>query len=272
MRTQFIVGMSLLLVASTTNADLRRSAPELELIKSFIMKKDYPEVIKDQTYHMKIEDAVAAPVLNDGSRDVVLLVTPNYRQSATVLIYEIGNENAVSRVTEGLAPGPLVPVTDKYLDSHTTGDAVDVVAPDEKQHPGAREKFIKAGIENFGGFVAYRNFFHGDGREGSPWFIDMSGVDSPLEGDNCSKFEFSTVDAIAAGQLDGSGKQTYLVAKVGEQLYIYLISGLRDGKFLNKKLWTVPVPADFKSFATGDPATVTYVAQDGQLKSLAAPK
>lgn len=272
MRTQFTAGMILLSIASVADADLARSGPELGLVKSFIMDKDYPEVFGDQSYHVKINDAVVAPVLNDGSRDVVLLVVPNYRQSATVLIYEIGSQNVVSRVTEGLAPGPLVPVSGKYLDSHTTGSAVDVAAPDEKQGPNARAKFIKAGIESFGSFVAYRNFFHGDGRKGSPWFIDMSDVDSPLEGDNCSKFEFSAVDAIAAGQLDGAGRQTYLVARVGKQLYFYLISGLRDGKFLNKKTWVVALPADFKSFAAGDPSPIRYVTSDGQSKTLSAPK
>lgn len=271
MKLIFVLLTVSMLFSGAAHADLAKSSHELGLIQHFMLSKDYPEKFKGNSYHVELRDAVVAPVLNDGSHDVVILVTPTYRQSATVLIYEIAKDDSVSRVTEGLAPGPLVAVSGDYIDSHTLGDAVDVAAPDEKQHPGATAKIISAGIANFGGFVAYRSFFHGDGRMGAPWFIDMSGVDSPLEGDNCSKFEFSKVDEIAAGTLDGAGDKTYLAARMGHQLYLYLIGGLRDGKFLNKTVWVSDLPGDFKRFAPGDPSTIHYLTQEGQSKPLAAP-
>ncbi len=272
MRIMPLFGAVLFLAAYAAHADVSVAPHELDLIKGYMLNKDYPEKFGDKSYHVEINDVIVAPILNDGSRDVVVRVTPTYRQSATILIYEIGADDSVSRVTEGLAPGPLVAVSGDYIDSHTLGQAFDVLAPNEAKNPGARAKIMASGLENLGGFVAYKNFFHGDGRNGPTWFLDMSDADSPLMGDNCEGFEFSRVDAIAAGQLDGGGKQTYLVARVGKQLYFYLIAGLRDGKFLNKKTWNTAVPDDFKTFTRRDPSPITYITQDGQTKLLAAPR
>ena len=249
-----------------------QTAKDLASVTAFMLKNDHPELFKDKAYHVKIENLMASDVLNDGSHDVVALVTPDYRQSATILFYEIAKDQSVSRVTEGLAPGPLVPVTGKYLDSHTLGDAFDVTAGADQHDPAARQAFIASGLKNLGGFVAYKDFFHGDGRHGPPWFIDMSDVESPLEGDNCSKFEFSTVDSIVGGHIDGAGSKNYLVAKVGKRFYIYLIDGLKDKTFLNKKLWVVQVPEDFSGFAQGSPSPVRYMTTDGQTKNLPVPE
>lgn len=259
-------------IATVTNTALAdTSSSGFDLVKDFILKHDYPEKFKDTVYHVKINDALVSPVLNDNTRDVVVLVTPNYLQSATILIYEISDDKIVKRVAEGLAPGPLVPLTGAYLDSHTLGEAVDIGLKDKQGDPNSRKIFIKTTFDKFGGVVAYANFFHVDGREGPAWFIDMSDSQSPLEGKDCSKFEFSSVDAIVSGQIDGATAHDYLVAKVGKNLYVYFINGLTDEKFLNKKSWVVPVPADFVGFPSGNPSPIQYTTVDGKVKNLSIP-
>lgn len=272
MFARFIFISGLLASSFTAYASDDQAGGDLASVTNFMLKNDYPELFKDTAYHVKIESMLTSDVLNDGSHDVVVLVTPNYRQSATILIYELAKDGTVNRVTEGLAPGPLVPITDKYLDSHTLGEAVDVSAGEKQHDPAARQVFITAGLKNFGGFVEYKDFFHADGRHGPAWFVNMSDVESPLEGNDCSKFEFSTVDSIASRRIDGAGNKNYLIAKVSKQFYIYLIDGLKDETFLNKKLWVVPVPADFSDFSPGNLSPLKYMTADGHSKNLSVPE
>lgn len=269
---RWMVGVVLMLAVCAAEADVAAVTSDLDLVKTYMLAKDYPEQFGGKSYHVKIEDALVAPVLNDGTHDVVVLVTPNYRQSATVLIYKIAQDHSVSRVTEGLAPGPLVPVSGKYLDSHAIGQGFDVQASKGQGDPATQANLIKAGLKTLGGMVLYRNFTHGDSRNGSPWFVDMSDVESPLEADNCSKFEFSLVDQLAAGEVAGGGKQLYLVASVGKQLYFYVFDGLRKDGLLNKRKWVTPLPAGFKQFVADYPSAIEYLTDDGQTKPLAAPK
>ena len=46
--------------------------------------------------------------------------------AATIVFYRIAENLEVSRVIEGLAPGPLQPLSGEYLDSHTLGAAADL--------------------------------------------------------------------------------------------------------------------------------------------------
>lgn len=257
-----------LLLSMPTYAGDNKPTQDLTAVTNFMLTKDYPEFFGDKPYHIKIEDIFDADVLNDGTHDVVVHVIPSYRQSATILIYEIVADGGIRRITEGLAPGPLVPVTGDYIDSHTLGEGVDLTAGDKQNDTSARQKLIEVGLKQFGGFVSYKNFFHADGRKGPAWYLDMSDVDSPLEGKTCGNFEFSPVDAVVAGKISGADEGIYLVAKVGKQLYIYLINGSKDGIYLNKKLLIVPLPNDFSGFVEGEPSTVQYNTADGQKKNL----
>lgn len=262
----------LLSLPAVSYADAQQNAEDFAAVTNFMLSKDYPELFSDKSYHIKIEDMLVADVLNDGTHDVVIHVTPNYRQSATILIYAIAKDRSVTRVTEGLAPGPLVPITGDFLDSHTLGEAVDMTAGAKQHDPVARQAVISSGLKNMGGLVAYKNFFHADGRHGPSWFIDMSDIDSPIEGDDCSKFEFSTVGSVAAGRIDGAGDQNYLVVQVGKQLYVYLLTGLKDKTFLNKKVWIEPIPQDFSKFVAGNLSPLSYETTNGVKKVLSLPE
>jgi hypothetical protein len=82
------------------------------------------------------------------------------------VIYKINRDLKVARVTEGLAPGPLQPLSGDYLDSHSLGQAADfdIEIPKDKRNPDDIRKIaMKNGMN---GFVTYDAFFHMDGRTG----------------------------------------------------------------------------------------------------------
>ncbi len=94
------------------------------------MEKEYPEEFGDTTYRTKIENVVVADLDGDGQPEVTVRFIPHYHRSPTVVIYRVAPDMTVTRVTEGLAPGPLVPVTGDFLDSHTLGEGADITIGD----------------------------------------------------------------------------------------------------------------------------------------------
>ena len=120
-----------------TNAMVQVRPPEIEAVRKFLLDKEYPELF-DKPYRTKIENAVRADLDGDGALEVVLHVMPHYRQSATIVIFRVDKELVVTRLKEGLAPGPLVPLSGTFLDSHSIGHAVDLTLN------GTLEKFLSA--------------------------------------------------------------------------------------------------------------------------------
>lgn len=218
-------------VAGAATAD--ELPPKVALVQKYLLEEDYPEVFGEQHYRIEVEDAVVADVDDDGSEEVILVVKPHYRQSPTVVLFTISKEGRVKRVIEGLAPGPLVPVSGDFLDSHAQGMGVDFMLQGVKEAPDKRDAFLPIALKNMGGVVEYANFLHSDGRKGrAPVYIDMRHVSAPEP--TCEAFEFSPVDAIqVASRDDGSGN--YLLALVGKELYVYKIKIRSDG-LLEKKL------------------------------------
>jgi len=184
---------------------------------------------------------------NDGSNEVVILYFPHYRQSAPIVIYKISSDLKVTRVAEGLAPGPLQKVSGDYLDSHNLGMAADFEIQGGATPESVLQSVAKSGMS---GLVAYDAFFHMDGRSGFPFFIDMRGVKLPSAKHDCASFEFSHVKQIAVGHLREDSSNNYLAALVGDEIYVYLIHGVTNDGLLNKKLWVVKAPQGFKGFET----------------------
>ena len=76
----------------------------------------------------------------------------------------------------------------------------------------------------------------------------MTNVELPSHAKDCSSFEFSRVRQIAAGGLREDSSKNYLAAWVGDEIYIYLVRGISNQGMLDKKLWVVKTPTEFKGF------------------------
>lgn len=224
----------------------QQSNPRVEAVRKYILEKDYPEVFGTSHYKTRVEGVLDADVDNDGSREVVILFHPHYRQSAPILIYKVSSDLNVSRLLEGLAPGPLQSVSGDYLDSHNLGMAVDFEIEDKKVTPNqVLQIMAKDGMR---GLVVYDSFYHADSRVGSPFVVDMRGVNLPTKRHDCESFEFSRVKQISAGHLLEDATRNYLAAWVGDEIYVYLIRGVSDEGMLDKKVWVIKAPSGFKGF------------------------
>jgi len=233
--------------------------PRLEALKKYILEKDYPEVFRDTDYKTRIEDVLDVDIDNDGSKEFVVLYFPHYRQSPPIVIYKVSTNLLVKKVTEGLAPGPLQPLSGDYLDSHNLGMAVDMEVQAQKATP---QEFFRAFVKSgMNGFVAYDKFFHVDGRKGSPSYIDMTGVKVPMGKHDCAGFEFSRVRGIAAGGLREDPAKNYLAAWVGDEIWVYLIRGISQDGMLDKQHWVIKAPTGFVGFEPGQ--GLTYKTESG---------
>lgn len=215
--------------------------PKVKAVQQYLLKagNDYPEVFGEDSYRMKINNAIVADVDDDGEEEVVLHVTPHYLQSPTIMIFRVSKNLHVKRVIEGLAPGPLRPTSMDFLDSHTLGAGVDLTLGKDQANPAKRKAFIRATLKEMGGVVEYRNFIHMDGRKGRGMYIDMSGLDKPPTESTCESFEFSMPDAVTVlKEDDGSGN--YLLAMVGDKIYAYKIHKISSDGFLEKTLKILP--------------------------------
>lgn len=104
-----------------------------EIMEYFTKGEDYPEVIKGKPYRIKAKGIAMADMDGDGRDEIFLAIKPHYRQSPSIIIFTRDKRGKLSRVKEGLAPGPLVAVTGDYIDDHTLGVGVDMtVGPNKK--------------------------------------------------------------------------------------------------------------------------------------------
>lgn len=215
--------------------------PRIQAVQKYLLEQDYPELFGDTPYRIKAENIVEGDLDGDGVDEVVMLVRPHFRQSPTIVIFQVSKTLKVRRVNEGLAPGPLQPLSGDFLDSHTLGMAMDVSLGEAQGDATRRREFALASLKEMGGVVEYSNFLHLDGRKGKGTYVDMTWLPSPPRGPDCDKFEFSRVDHISvAEQDDGSGN--YLLAMVGKELYVYKIHKIRADGLLDKTLTIRPAP------------------------------
>jgi hypothetical protein len=258
------------LVASNRRPALAQDKPlppEIQAVRKHILEVDYPERFLASVYQARIEQALLADLDRDGRAEVVVLLRPHYRQSAPIVIYRVSKDLVVTRVREGLAPGPLVPVSGAYLDSHALGEAVDFTIG-ARNGPLEREKALAAlGQSRFGGAVEYGSFFHADGRAGDLAYIDMRHAAVPRGQETCREFEFSRVEAMAAGALESEPTTVHLAARVGGELWLYHVAEFLPNGLLRKTVRVVRLPADFERFAPGP--LLRYQTRSGEVRSLA---
>lgn len=247
---------SSILDAKEKNVNMTKEVEEtgkaLESIITYFQDKDhkdYPEFFNEHPYNVRIKELLVSDIDNDGKKEIILVTNPHYRQSPTITFYKINEKmEIVSRVKEGLAPGAIKPVSGDYLNSHELGFALDLVMETNVPY----EKIVKIGLkkQNFG-MVVYKNFYHIDTRSGIGMYIDMTHADMPNEYVTCDNFEFSNVNQISIGKLNGDPKN-YLAAWAGDDIYIYFIKSISQDGMLDKKYWIQKAPIGFKGFLSED--------------------
>lgn len=232
----FLFGLCLVVLP----APAEEMDPRVKAVQDYITKKDdYPELFKDKPYRIKVSDIKIGDLDGDGIDEVVVAVNPHYQQSPTILIFQVNKKLKVTRVIEGLAPGPLIPVSGDQIDSHTLGLGVDFSVSGKNGKPINRE-FIDITMKQFKGVVAYKSFIHADHRSGYGMYIDMKHIESVPKKDNCEAFEFSTVEEIMIARRDGDDTN-WLVAKIGDALYAYKIRKITKEGFLDKTMKIFPI-------------------------------
>jgi hypothetical protein len=180
------------------------------------------------------------------------------------VIYRVTPDLVVTRVKEGLAPGPLAPLTGAYLDSHTLGEAADLDLAAQQGDTKVRRKFVETALGHFGDVVEYVNFIHVDSRAGTGTYIDMTGLAVPPKTNTCEDFEFAPVQQISAGTISALGSGNVLAAWVEGEVYLYRIKSFLPSGLLDKETWSVKVAADFHGFAPGAGGSLRYVAAAGR--------
>lgn len=250
-----------LLAARPVSRGQQDLPPEVEAVREHILKKDYPELFKDQPYRTRIDDVLITDLDLDGQTEVVVQFWPHYRQSPSIIIYRFSKTLEVTRVKEGLAPGPLRPISGDYLDSHSLGMAVDFQFEGMQNDAAKRKALMNVAFSNFTNLVEYRTFFHVDARTGAGTYVDMSQIDIPGKAASCGHFEFSRVLQIAVGGVKSDRERNYLAAWVGKEIYVYLIKGFTEDGFLKKQLWILKTPKGFNGFAPGK--GLAYASKSG---------
>lgn len=239
----FIYLCTTIIIFSAQALFANQSNPRFKAVQKYLLEgSDYPEVFKDKSYHLQIRGLAIGDLDRDGQDEVVLQFHPHYLQSPTVVIYRVDKDMKVTRVIEGLAPGPLLKQSNEYLDSHILGLGVDfeVKAKNKNQTPESLKKAaIEATMKSFSSTVEYADWIHADYRSGKGTYIDMTHAKVPNGERNCEHFEFSEVDTIKIDKYKDE-KNNSLFVKVGKHVYLYTIdkfldNGLMDKSF--KQLW-----------------------------------
>ena len=235
-----IILLSLLGVSNLVFAEEQKFPPRFQAVMDYLMNDEYPELFGDKPYVIQPTGFDIGDLDGDGVDEVVVSFFPHYRQSLTIMIFKVDNKMKVTRITEGLAPGKLVPITGEYLDSHTTGHGIDMTINEEMNDPKKRDDFVKAVMKNMGNVVVYKNFIHSDGREGNGTYIDMMHIENPPKDETCESFEFPRVEQVQIGSKKDDPTPV-IMALAGDEVYFYKIKAIRPDGLLDKTIDVVPM-------------------------------
>ncbi len=239
---------------------------EVDLVLNYLMKYDYPEVINGEHLHIRPVRWGIFDVDNDGFTEVFLQLLPYYLQSPTILVFKIIEGDSVIRITEALSPGRIVPVYDKkrFISTHSLGVAVDMQLADN-----GPEKLIALANASmkFGMSVTlFKNFIHTDKRDSKPYFVDVSYLQYFSKENSCTDLMIAIPESIITGKVKGRKNNVFLAYSAGE-IFCYEILGIKENKFIEKKLTITPAPKLFAHFEL-DGDIIKYRNQMGNIQTL----
>jgi len=154
------------------------------------------------------------------------------------------------------------------VDDHTLGFGIDMSVATARQEDF--DRLIASGVQHRMSVVRYRTFAHADGRSHSVTMVDLLGWKLPPNTKTCEAFEFSPVEALAAGSLAGSGSR-YLVALTSSDVTIYRFHGMRSNGLFDKQSWVRTRPPDVAGLAVSAGGAIELRLQDGRLVPLPEP-
>lgn len=254
-------------LSTVTHAQSKYNFPrEIRLVFDYIIQHDYPELFNNKQFQFRPVAWAIHDMDDDGRSEVFLQTFPHYRQSPTITIYQIDEQDSVHRVTEGFAPGHLKAISkeEDYFDTHSTGTALDMELG--AGDLGRLNAFARMSLIFGMSPVIFNNFVHTDKREGKPTFLDLSYL-KDLDGESsCEHFQFAQPDAIVAGKIKGE-KYKYFLAVVGDEMYCYQIRGFEKGGYIDKHVIVIQKPQDFKSFIVQDDI-IKYETIAGEIKGI----
>jgi len=236
-----------------------------------IAAREPVEAFKTEKGLVPVRDIQLLDVDGDGSPEAFVSIDPSFRQTPTILVYTYDRQHGPQRLLEGLVAGRLQPVSGRFTDDHTIGFGVDMTVGEDGK-PVDFDRLLAAAVKNRMSLVRYRTFLHADGRKGFVSFTDLSDRALPTPGTKtCQDFEFSSVEAVAAGTLSGRGTTRYLVALTASDITIYYFRGIHSNGTLDKQVWVRPRPPGATGLQISPNGEVQLSMSGGHNEPLTAP-
>jgi hypothetical protein len=248
-------------VQDTSIINAVRAAAELAPVETF----------GDEKGSFRVREIQLLDVDGDGAPEAFVWIDPSVQQTPTILVYTYDTVHGPRRMREGLVPGLLTPVSGRLVDDHTMGVGIDIgVGSDGK--PVDVDKLLDIAVRNGFSLVRYATFIHSDVRTGFVSYVDLHDLTLPAPVTNtCEAFEFSPIEAMAAGTLSGKGGVRYLVALTAHDVTFYQFRGIRPNGMLDKQVWIRPRPRGAAGLSLSPKGEVSVTMANGRVVSLTAP-
>ena len=236
-----------------------------------VASREPVEAFKDETGFVPVRGIQLLDVDQDGAPEAFVWIDPSFRQTPTVLVYKYDPQRGAHRVLEGLVPGRLQPVSGRFTDDHTMGFGIDMTVGGDGR-PVDFDKLISAAGQTGMSLVRYRTFLHADGRKGFVSFVDLSDRDLPTSGtQTCQDFEFSSVEALAAGTVAGKRTVRYLAALTARDVTVYRFRGIKPNETLDKEVWVRPRLAGTTGLRVAASGEIQVIMGEGRSQALIVP-
>jgi hypothetical protein len=234
-------------------------------------QRDSIEVFGDVRGSTRIRGVQLLDIEGDGWPEGFVWVDPSFRQTPTILVYTYDPQQGAHRILEALVPGRLYPVSGRFRDSHNLGYGLDWGVAGGKE-PVDPDRLIQTAAGLGFSVVRYRTFMHSDSREGFVSFVDLNDRTLPSpETEDCGGFEFSLVQALTAGSLEGDPSGRYLVALTAGDITIYRFRRVRPNGMLDKDTWIRDRPPSATGLHVAAHGQVEILTQDGHSVPVPAP-
>ncbi len=229
------------------------------------------EIVAKDTEATVVRAHALLDIDRDGRPEIFIAIAPKYRQTATIVIYKMVDDNRVQRLYEGLAPGKLVPVSNRQIDTHTLGNGIDMTIEGGADSSMGVRLLATARTQGMQ-IVRYPNFFHVDERSQAAQYVDIASASPGFHETTCESFEFSPVEALASGRVGSDTVGRYLAALTPAEVVFYRLRGISSDGRLQKTSWSVPRPDGLVKLQVTIDGLIVGVSSDGRRVPLTLPQ